>query len=76
MYFQDVEGSEVDVLRGTDFSRFTVNVIFYETTRTGTEPVDLVVTKILNEAGYTVCEKIEGNKACHKEGWIPSRKPS
>lgn len=72
----DVEGAEMMVLDGTDFTKVEIDVILVETNRRGIDAINKNdVMEWFSSRGYT-CDVVAGNHACLRRGFVPSKKPN
>lgn len=75
LWVLDIEGAEIQALRGTDFNAINIKYISMECDGNGETEKDKSKIKILNENGYE-CIFIERNCMCKHQSFTPSSKDS
>ena len=69
----DVEGAELEVLKGTDFNLVNIKLISIECDGKGESEKDLAKMKVLTENGF-LCTVVDRNCMCNHKTFVPSIK--
>mmetsp|Transcript_10777 Transcript_10777/g.17692 ORF Transcript_10777/g.17692 Transcript_10777/m.17692 type:complete len:143 (+) Transcript_10777:186-614(+) len=73
IWILDIEGAELSVLQGFDFSQVTISAIVIECDNSN-ESKDAEKIAILNSNGFS-CTKVLRNHFCKHESFVPSAAP-